>query len=197
MPQSIKRLIFISLLLCTIWNLANAQRVIQNKRFEYIPVFENKPVLLKEIPLNGFSSENQDYKKIKNWVKKYYTTDIINSSILYDRHNLKISVGSKVELPLSILNKESVYEKAVMLYYMNISIVKGKCVLEIHDFSYKLENTIPKITDWLDANELITKKALGITDSFSKERREIYDQTLSYFNNLAQSLAVNLSQKLD
>jgi|GEM_PF-1121560 len=187
------RLVFF-VLFCTISvNNIKAQGLLQNNEFRYVPVYKGQAVLVKEIPLRDISEAAQNYTRIKNWVKKNYTTNIFTSSILYHNEEQRVSVKSKVELLLPILNIQNTSEKSVMSYTLNIFISNRKCIFEVTDITYKIQNAIPNLKNKVKAEDFVTEEALSIQDQYIKEKIETQKGTLYYFNNLIESLAKSLN----
>jgi len=169
-------------------NDAHAQRLIQNDKFTQLPLLDGKAVLIKEIPLLEPLDTEKNYNKLKDWIKSNYTTDLINSSIKYNPSTKNVFVKSRVELLLPILNSQNVSEKTIMNYHLDTFILDGKCIFQVSEINYKLENAIPAINNKLKAEQFVSEQALLINDNYSKERAETYKGTLYYFNNLADSL---------
>lgn len=170
-----------------------AQDFLQNNGFRYIPLYNQKAVLVKEIPLNNISEAAGNYDKVKNWVKKNFTTNILNSRIIYYNEDQRVFVRSKVDLLLPILNSQNISEKSVMSYTLNIFISNGKCIFEVTDMEYKVHNTIPVLKKKIKAEDFVTEQVLSVQDQYIKEKIETQKGTLYYFNNLAEDLARNLN----
>lgn len=186
-----------SLILCAILsvNALMAQDLLQNNGFRYVPLYNKKAVLVKEIPLNNISEVARNYDKLKNWVKKNFTTNLLNNSILYYNEEQRVSVKSKVELLLPILNQQNISEKSVMHYTLNAFILNGKCIFEVTDIEYKVHNTIPELKKKVKAENFVTEQALSVQDQYIKEKIETQKGTLYYFNNLAEDLAKVLNSR--
>ncbi|MDU1905116.1 MAG: DUF4468 domain-containing protein [Dysgonomonas sp.] len=181
-------------LFCTISvSSIKAQGLLQNNDFRYVPVYKGQAVLVKEIPLRNTSEAAQNYNRIKSWVKKNYTTNIFTSSILYHNDDQRASIKSRVELLLPILNAQNISEKSVMSYSLNIFISNGRCIFEVTDITYKIQNAIPHLKNKVKAEDFVTEQALSIQDQYIKEKIETQKGTLYYFNNLAESLAKSLN----
>lgn len=174
----------------------SAQQLLQNDGFKYIPTYQGQAVLIKEIPLEDISIAAQNYTKLKSWIKKTYTTDLINSGIIYYENEQSVAVKSKVELLFPLLNAENMSEKATMKYNLDAFISSGKCVLIISDITYKIRNSIPKIKKKVKAENFVTNDALNKQDEFQKEKIEAQKGTLYFFNNLSNDLEAALNQPI-
>jgi hypothetical protein len=168
--------------------------LIQKGRLKKIPIYNNKVVLIAEIPLKKIYSESQNYNKLKKWVKETYTTDIIHTSINYDNAEERVSIKSKVELLLPLLNTRNEGTKSVMSYELNTIILHGKCVFEVSNISYKIQKATPEIKNRISAREFITASALDIQDDYTQVRNETQKGTLYFLNNLIESLEVSLNK---
>lgn len=170
-----------------------AQGLIQNREFSYIPVSQGRAILMKEIPLAYPNEPVSNYNKLKTWVKENYTTDLLNSGIKYNASENSVYVSSKVELLLPLLDVSHVSAKAVMNYYLDVFLEKGKCVVLFSDITYKLHNTNPPLTKKMKAEEFVTNEVLLINDEYKMQRNEVQKGTLHFFNNLVKNLeaAVN------
>lgn len=173
-----------------------AQKLIQNEGFGYIPMYQGKAVLIKEIKLKNVSLAAQSYSRLKEWVKQNYTRDLVNTGIVYYNDDQKVVVKSKVELLLELLNIENVGEKATMTYQLSAFINNGKCILEITEINYKIRNAIPSIKKKVKAENFVTREALLVNDGYAREKQETQKGTLFYFNNLAKSLEEVLNMPL-
>lgn len=193
MTKYFKTILFTICLLAGGHFAAYSQQMIQNRDFTYVPIFNNKAVLLMEIPLNNVSKAAENYTKLKSWIKDNYTTDLINSSIMYYPDDQAVLVKSKVDLLLPILNNENVSEKSVMTYHLYTFIQNGVCVMQITDMEYKVTNTIPALKQKVKAEDFITNEALKINDEYRKERVETQKGTLYFFNQLAKNLGKTLN----
>lgn len=186
----------LTLIICVLFNISHVVSaepvIIQNNGFKYIPIFENKALLIKEIPLNKNLPSDYSYTTIRNWVKKQFTTDVFYNSILYLEKDMTVFVKSRVELLLPLFNNRNENKTALMQYQLVVSIIDKKCVMEITNINYKLKHSDFRIKEKLPAEMLVTPQALTIKDAMSIEREEILKNTLFYFNNLADTLSESL-----
>jgi len=171
-----------------------AQQIMQNKGFTYVPAVNNQAILIREIPLKDVSVAAQSYNKLKSWIKKNFTTDLINSSIVYYNDDQAVLVKSKVDLLLPLLNEKNISEKSVMNYHLYTFIDNGKCIIQFSNIEYKIENAIPVIKKKVRAENFVTNDALQINDVYKKERQETQKGTLYYFNELASTLEKTLNE---
>lgn len=174
---------------------AVSQNLIQSKDFTYIPSLDNKATLIREIQLNNVSEAAGNYTKLKKWIKNNFTTDLINSSIMYYSEDDAVLVKSKVDLLLPILNKENISEKALMTYHLYAFIRNGICVVQVTNIDYKLKNAIPNIRTKIRAEDFVTNEALQIKDGYTKEKIETQKGTLYFFNNLINDLEKTLNEQ--
>ncbi len=188
MAKFIRITFFVVCLMLSMQNSLYAQQVIQNQGFTHIPTLNNKAILLKEITLNNVSEAAMNYTKLKNWVKSNYTTDLINSSIIYYNDDQAVLVKSRVSLLLPLLNEQNISEKSLMSYHLYIFIRNGKCVMQISEIDYKVENAIPALKKKIKAEDFVTDEALLVNDQYRKERIETQKGTLYFFNEQANSL---------
>jgi len=196
MAKILRFVYFAVLFIIVSQNGSYAQKLIQNEGFGYIPMYQGKAVLIKEIKLKNVSVAAESYNRLKEWIKQNYTHDLVNTGIVYYNDQQKVVVKSKVELLLELLNIENVAEKAVMNYQLSAFIRDGKCIFEITDITYKIRNAMPSIKKRITAENFITKEALLTKDNYSKEKQETLKGTLFYFNNLAKSLEDVLNKGL-
>lgn len=164
-----------------------AQQLIQSGKFTYIPVFDNQAILIKEIPLSNISSK-ENYTNLKNWVKENFTTDLINSSIMYYNDEQAVLVKSKVDLLLPLLNTNNEGEKSVLSYHLYAFIKGDVCVIQISNMEYKVVNAVPALKQKIRAEDFVSSQALKISDEYTKERIETQKGTLYFFNELTDKL---------
>lgn len=185
--------IFTFIFVLTVQNGLFAQKLIQNEGFFNIPVSQGKAILMKEIPLAYPGETQANYNRLKTWVKDNYTTDLLNSGIKYDNQADAVYVKSRVDLLLPLLNSGELEAKAVMRYKMDMFIEKGKCVVLISDISYKMQNTTPKLTQPVKAEDFVVEDVVYISNQYTKQKIETRKGTLYFFNNLVKDLETALN----
>lgn len=187
--KSLLRVVLFSI--CIVWGFGInvfSQKLIQNQNFTTIPVSHGKAILMKEVKLNYQNDVNNNYERLKTWVKDNYTTDLVNSNIKYDGTAHSVYLKSKIELLLPLLDINHKGAKAIMNYHMNAFIENGKCIVIFSDISYKIKNTSPAIEGRVRAEEFVTNEVLARNDDYKQQRNEVQKGTLHYFNSLVNNL---------
>lgn len=189
----LKKIIFVLAIVILASGKGYSQELIQNEKFTYAPIFNNKVVFIKEIPLIN-PNMGSNFHNLKEWGKRNYSTDIMISSIRYDNKNNEIIVKSRIELILP-LNNQGLREKVLMTYRLNAFLFENKCILEIKNVTFNYNNKKSKISQKnFKADELITEDALRIKDNLQEFRINIQKSTLHFLNELADELSKVLNQ---
>lgn len=164
-----------------------AQELVQHQKFTYAPLFNNQVVLVREIPLFQRDSE-RSFVRVKEWGKERYALSPLVSNIRYDNSNKEIIVKSKIELLLPE-NNAGIRESVIMTYHLNTFIFNDKCIFEVNNITYKLQDVKKSVK----AEDIITSAALAQTGSLQELRINIQKSTLFFFNELADSLEETLN----
>lgn len=188
-----KKIILILAIITFTFSKGYSQELIQNEKFTYAPIYNNKVVFIKEIPLINPDMET-NFHNLKEWGKLNYSTDVMISSIRYDNKNKEIIVKSKIELILPP-NHAGIKEQVLMVYRLNAFLFEKKCVLEIKSITYNYNNKNSKVPQKnFKAEELITENALQIKDNLQEFRINTQKSTLYFLNGLANELSKVLNQ---
>lgn len=174
--------------------LVKAQITGTGEIFRDVQTFEGKVVFVKEIILPS-NDLNTNFSNLRNWANINFDKDPFNSSVNYDTKNNKIVARSRVELLLPV-NSKGIREKLFMKFKVHAFLKDNLCILEITDINYINDAKANRNTlkQKVKAEDMITDAALAKEDADKGTRIDVRENTLYFYNDLANSLEKALNR---
>lgn len=170
-------------LVCALTSVAQITK--QNELFETVPIIEGKAVFIKEVAPKKVEIEDA-YSLIESWARDNYGRDPFISSARFDAVKKEVVAKSRIELLLPE-NSKGVRKKMIMRYRIDSFIKEDKCVLQITELSYLLENSrerkLPRV---IRAEDFITASKVLEVDELQELRVNTRKSTLFFLNELSK-----------
>lgn len=123
-------------------------------------------------------SKAEIYSQINRWAKKNYGKDIFVSTVLSNRSEGTIFIGSKIELLLT----EN--DSTILKYKMNISCTNEKYTIKVSNLSYQYDPLNERKFKSYPAEDVISQQGKNNKVAIIKDPKLFYDATYGYMETL-------------